>query len=60
MNELAHLGDHVVTLQELYDHWHGAPLPSKPVVVSFDDGFRDQYTRALPTMRRHAGRGHST
>lgn len=57
MNELAHLGDHVVTLQELYDHWHGAPLPSKPVVVSFDDGFRDQYTRALPTMRRHGWEG---
>lgn len=53
MNELAHLGDHVVTLQELYDHWHGAPLPSRPVVVSFDDGFRNQYTRALPTLRRH-------
>ena len=46
MNELAHRGDHVITLQELYDHWHGAPLPSKPVVVSFDDGFRNQYTRA--------------
>ena len=57
MNELAHLGDHVVTLQELYDHWHGAPLPSKPVVVSFDDGFRNQYTRALPTLRRHGWEG---
>ncbi len=53
MNELARLGDHVVTLQELYDHWHGAPLPSRPVVVSFDDGFRNQYTRALPILRRH-------
>lgn len=57
MNELAHLGDHVVTLQELYDHWHGAPLPSKPVVVSFDDGFRNQYTRALPTLHRHGWAG---
>jgi peptidoglycan/xylan/chitin deacetylase (PgdA/CDA1 family) len=53
MKELARLGDHVVTLQELYDHWHGAPLPPRPVVVSFDDGFRDQYTKALPTLRRH-------
>jgi peptidoglycan/xylan/chitin deacetylase (PgdA/CDA1 family) len=53
MNELAHRGDHVITLQELYDHWHGAPLPSKPVVVSFDDGFRNQYTRAMPTLKRH-------
>jgi len=53
MNELAHLGNHVVTLQELYDHWRGAPLPSHAVVVSFDDGFRNQYTRALPVLRRH-------
>lgn len=57
MNQLARLGDHVVTLQEVYDHWHGAPLPSRPVVVSFDDGFRNQYTKALPILRRHGSRG---
>ncbi|HEX3332457.1 MAG TPA: polysaccharide deacetylase family protein [Gaiellales bacterium] len=57
MNQLARLGDHVVTLQEVYDHWHGAPLPSRPVVVSFDDGFRNQYTQALPILHRHAWAG---
>ena len=44
----------VVTLQQVWDHWHGGmPLPSKPVVISFDDGFRNWYTRAYPILRRH-------
>ena len=30
-----------------------AAAVAKPVVVSFDDGFRNQYTRALPILRRH-------
>jgi peptidoglycan/xylan/chitin deacetylase (PgdA/CDA1 family) len=52
MHGLAARGFHVVTLQEAYDYWHGAPLPSKPVVVSFDDGFRNQYTAAYPILAR--------
>lgn len=45
---------HVVTLQQVWDHWHGGqPLPSKPVVVSFDDGSRSWYTHAYPLLRRH-------
>jgi peptidoglycan/xylan/chitin deacetylase (PgdA/CDA1 family) len=45
---------HVVTLQQVWDHWHGGvPLPSKPVVVSFDDGSRGWYTHAYPILRRH-------
>jgi peptidoglycan/xylan/chitin deacetylase (PgdA/CDA1 family) len=51
---LARHGYHGVTLQQVWDHWHGGPrLPSKPVVVSFDDGSRDWYTHAYPTLRRH-------
>ena len=44
----------VVTLQQVWDHWHGGPrLPSKPVVVSFDDGSRGWYAHAYPILRRH-------
>jgi len=44
---------HVVTLQEVYDYWHGAPLTSRPIVVSFDDGFRNHLTKAMPILARH-------
>ncbi len=57
MRTLAGRGYHVVTLQEVYDHWHGAPLPRKPVVVSFDDGFRNQYTHALPILSAYGWAG---
>lgn len=50
-------GYHVVTLQEIYDYWHGRPLTSKPVVVSFDDGFHSDYTNAMPILARHRWAG---
>jgi peptidoglycan/xylan/chitin deacetylase (PgdA/CDA1 family) len=44
-------GFHPVTLQRVYDHWtKGAPLPSRPIVLSFDDGYLSQYTRAYKTL----------
>jgi peptidoglycan/xylan/chitin deacetylase (PgdA/CDA1 family) len=57
MRNLAARGFHAVTLQEAYDYWHGAPIPSKPIVVSFDDGFRNHYTAAYPSMAQFGWSG---
>lgn len=51
---LASNGYHAVTLQRAYDFWtRGAKLPAHPVVVSFDDGYLSQYTRAFPILEAH-------
>lgn len=31
----------------------GAALPSKPIMLTFDDSYRDFYTAALPILQRH-------
>jgi peptidoglycan/xylan/chitin deacetylase (PgdA/CDA1 family) len=51
-------GYEAVTLEQVEDAWyHGATLPPKPVVISFDDGYRPQFTYALPELRRHRWAG---
>jgi peptidoglycan/xylan/chitin deacetylase (PgdA/CDA1 family) len=55
------LDDHnyeAVTLEAVEDAWYrGGTLPAKPVVISFDDGYRPQFTYALPELRKHGWPG---
>jgi len=45
-------GYQAVTQQQMYDLWEkGTPLPTKkPIVVSFDDGFRSIRTNGFPVL----------
>ena len=53
MDALAASGYRAVTLDQVRLAWHGrAHLPRKPIVVSFDNGYRTQFTQALPILRR--------
>ena len=53
MQALHSAGYSAITLDQAWRGWTtGAPLPRKPVVVSFDDGYPGDYTHALPELRR--------
>lgn len=46
-----------VTVNELSDHVSfGKPLPERPALVTFDDGYRECVTYALPILEKHGVR----
>jgi peptidoglycan/xylan/chitin deacetylase (PgdA/CDA1 family) len=58
MDWLEERGYEAVTLEQVQEAWyHDGTLPPKPVVISFDDGYRPQFTFALPTLRKHGWAG---
>jgi peptidoglycan/xylan/chitin deacetylase (PgdA/CDA1 family) len=58
MDWLDEHGYEAVTLETVERAWYrGGTLPAKPVVISFDDGYRPQFTYALPELRRHGWPG---
>jgi len=51
---LAAHGYHAVRLVDLFNNlYYRRPLPDRPVILSFDDGYLDNYTDAFPLLRRY-------
>jgi peptidoglycan/xylan/chitin deacetylase (PgdA/CDA1 family) len=47
-------GFHVITLEALREHLeHGAPVPAKPLVLTFDDNGSGIYAYAFPLLRKY-------
>ncbi len=51
-------GYHTITLADLYLYWtQGYPLPEKPIVLTFDDGYRDAYEIVFPMLLEYGFTG---
>ena len=58
MRWLAQHGYRAVTQRQVWNQWHrGGALPAKPVVISFDDGYRSVAEAAWPHMQRRSWPG---
>lgn len=54
MAYLARNGFHTVSLTDVVAHFQeGKPLPPRPVVITFDDGYLDNYTYAFPILKKY-------
>lgn len=55
LDYLQQAGYTTITLDDLVSAlYHTAPLPAKPVILTFDDGYQDFYSTAYPLLKRYS------
>nr|WP_315024320.1 polysaccharide deacetylase family protein [uncultured Aminipila sp.] len=56
-NDLKYLNDNgytAITMNELIDYvYNGTTLPEKPIILTFDDGFYNNYLYAYPLLKKY-------
>ena len=58
MKMLADSGYHTILPDQLYNYLaYGAKLPSKPIMLTFDDTKLDQWTVAIPELKKYGFKG---
>lgn len=51
-------GYETITMQLAYDSLvSGMPLPPKPIIFTFDDGYKDNFTNAVPILQKYGDIG---
>jgi len=51
---LVNQGYHSVSMEDMVRHiQQGTTLPDKPIVLSFDDGYKDAFTVAFPLLKKY-------
>ena len=54
LDYLAQQNYHTITFNQLFDAlYYGGPLPTKPIILTFDDGYQDAYQFAYPLLQAH-------
>ena len=54
MRCLEESGYHAITPDEMLDAWeNGTDLPENPVIITFDDGYVDNFKNVFPVLEKH-------
>lgn len=58
LKEIIDLGFEPITASEYYDAMiNNSPLPKQPILLTFDDGYVDNYTRLFPILKKYNVKG---